>query len=282
MSDSLMNYTLFQDAFLKRYEIYVFGSRNNKRFCWSRNWGRSTSVTISERSSVKSRDQIPPRTIAVRRNTQMSAREFHRDGHSRRLISDLVHLIADMPVRRSRAYTHRTPTCARARVRTYESGLQRDAQSNATQCNAAQLNATRAPASRWWNGALRGNLTYDILKASRPLVGVCWNVGMSDGFCVGHGILHLARYEPYDGRDRWLRVWKPPCEVRAIRDTRARVCVRAYVRARRVYVYRRVHRNSERDREEDRACSVLSRGIAPLRGRTMEMNFLKRDGSALR
>lgn len=31
----------------------------------------------------------------------------------------------------------------------------------------------------------QGNLTYDILKASRPIVGVCWNVAMSDGFCVG-------------------------------------------------------------------------------------------------
>lgn len=31
-------------------------------------------------------------------------------------------------------------------------------------------------------------------KRADPFVGVCWNVGMSDGFCVGRGILHLTGY----------------------------------------------------------------------------------------
>lgn len=63
----------------------------------------------------------------------------------------------------------------------------------------------------WWNGATLGNLTYDILKASRPFVGVCWNVGMSGRVLRGPSILHLAVcYRTYDGRDRWLCVWKLP------------------------------------------------------------------------
>lgn len=148
------------------------------------------------------------------------------------------------------------------------------------QRSATQRAPAPVPASGWWNGALRGNLTYDILKASRPLVGVCWNVGMSDGFCVGHGILHLARYGPYDGRDRWLRVWKPPCEVRAIRDIRAGPRTCACVRAGRVYVHRRVHTGTTcaPAEEDSRVFRLIPRDkiAAALRGRMMEMNFLWR------
>lgn len=107
-----------------------------------------------------------------------------------------------MPVRRSRA------NAARPRASEWTSANQTPMRASmhhtgAMYCNAIHIRTyvrtharmyAPAPASGWWNGALRGNLTYDILKASRPYVGVCWNVGMSDGFCVGHGILHLAGY----------------------------------------------------------------------------------------
>lgn len=33
------------------------------------------------------------------------------------------------------------------------------------------------------------------------------------GFAWARGALHLARYAAYDGRDRWLCVWKPACEL---------------------------------------------------------------------
>lgn len=153
-----------------------------------------------------------------------------------------------MPVRRSRAYTPH----AHARIRP---------RCDAPRCDArtgTQRNVTRTRV-RMMKRCTPGQFDLRHFESEPTVRGRVlkrWDVGR-----VLRGPRHITSNRvrgPYDGRDRWLRVWKPPCEVRAIRDTR--IHVRMYARARARAGVRRVYastpgqkgpRSQENSLEED-------------------------------
>lgn len=185
----------------------------------------------------------------------------------RRLISNLVHLISRicLSVGHVHTYTYTWPH-AHARVRPRCCVAWRR--------HAAQCNAHPRPNDETVHSRAIWLTTF--WKRADPFVGVCWNVGMSDGFCVGRGILHLTGYAglmmdetgDYACGNHHARCAPFETLVYVHKDTRvyarARACVRAPDQGARS--------QEEVSREED---SVLSRGIISLRATMMEMNFFE-------
>lgn len=299
-SHSLMNYTLFQDTFLNRYETYSSWLTFlilNGRFCRNRNWFMTRSIDFGYLDVQKifrkivrpnSSSDDAPRPIAMRRNTQMSARGFQprrafaaANQRSRAFdrgyaCPSVTHIC--MCTARPRA---RTRARARAHVNRAFNAMRKVMQRNATQRNATQRNVKqRAPApddEMVHSGAIW--LTTFWKRADRS-----WACVETLGCRTGlRGPRHITSGQV---RALWwtrqviTRVETTMRGARHSRHSRARARAGACMRACETLI--RIPEGTPEQHARPRRGSVLSRGIAPLRGRMMEMNFLKRDASALR